>query len=698
MKSFKENIFAFFIYFLISVTVFSPFLFFSKTFIPVDLQNWILPWANQQKLLDIKNHYLLDVIGEHYPWKYLFKENIKKGIFVLWNPYNFWGIPQISTSTPCYLDIFNIVYLFFPYNSLKPDALIVFLKILFSGFFMFLLLRFYKISYLSSILGGISFMFCGSFINMHTFYWTLGAFLWVPLIILFLEKSLYEKKFLGFAGLAFGFSHLGGNLQTTLQIFLLFFLWVLGKILFFKSNSRKIIFNVTFSYLLGILVAAVAIFPVIELFFVGCGRYYLFSLWIKNFFYNFLKIPLLISFAIPHFFGHHSIYSIVSIFKDKWSDYLMGYSGFIPFILACLASIKIKIRQVKLYTFIAVATTFLILFTPLVIIIYFRAFVIFCFCVALLSGFGLDYLKNDNFFVHKLKKNIFLFFLILIIGLSIISLITNIFKETIRLKAYQYFNKNFVFLNPVFGFTLPFYLKKIDSTLAYYSFLNPLLIFTLLLIFAFFVLLYLLEKERISKKIFSFIIVFLVLIDMISFFYFYIPIIDTKIPLYPQNDVSSFLNNDKELYRIITLSKEGMDPPIYHYESNIAHHIQKLGGDGSLNYKRTLDFFSYFNLDKVNFDSKIANLSNVKYILTKSISLPSPYILVYSGSVNIYKNPNYLPRAFLVKKFSVLEPKKILERMKEESFNPEVEVILEKSPSVVLSETLLEEKKILFLN
>ena len=37
-----------------------------------------------------------DVLRELYPWKTLVTESLKKGVFPLWNPYNFSGAPLLA--------------------------------------------------------------------------------------------------------------------------------------------------------------------------------------------------------------------------------------------------------------------------------------------------------------------------------------------------------------------------------------------------------------------------------------------------------------------------------------------------------------------------------------------------------------------------------------------------------------------------
>jgi len=63
----------------LTIAVFFPYFFLNNTFIPADLQKWILPWASSSvsELNNVQVHYFTDVIGSVYPQKYFLKESIK---------------------------------------------------------------------------------------------------------------------------------------------------------------------------------------------------------------------------------------------------------------------------------------------------------------------------------------------------------------------------------------------------------------------------------------------------------------------------------------------------------------------------------------------------------------------------------------------------------------------------------------------
>lgn len=698
----KNLLWAVIIYGTITVIIFSPYLFFNKTFIPSDLQSWILPWSSGEPG-KVQNHYLCDVIAEHYPWKYLLKEGFKEGTFPLWNPYNFFGVPQVSISTPIYFDIFNTLYLIS--SSLIIDALIAAIKVFLAGLFLFILMQYYRVSFIGSLLSGLAFMLNGSFLNMHTFYWTIGAFLWLPLVVLLLEKSLEPSsntRFLVGAGVILGLSHLGGHLQTSLQIFIALFLWMCGKVLVSYRDKKisllRIYLNLLVCYIISILISAVIFLPIVEFFFAGASRSYLVWDWFMYLPRNLLKIPFIVSFFIPNFFGHNSIFSAVSITGEKWTSYLMGYIGFIPLVLAIIAMLFIKNKVVKTFRFIALGILLILFLTPLVTILYFRSLLIWCFAAAVLAGFGLDFiLQEENAgFLFRAAKIIFGFLIVLCIGLIVAQIGIFALGNKLIPKFESYIASRALSINPVFSFAKQFYIDKVSNTFRYYSIGNFRLLLTLGLIAALAIIFMALANNKLSKTTASRLILLFTLIDLTYFFFLYMPVIDLgRYPLYPETGSSNYLHRDKTLYRAMAIVAPGIDPPIYHFESNIPHKIPMVQHCGSLNYSRLVKFQDDFALTTPNFNPIIASLGNVKYFLTKSIELDARYPLVYKGEIKIFKNDKVLPRAFTVTGYRIISsPDGVIEAMKSPEFNPGNEVLLEEKPAQVLSDSNLKVSKI----
>src|SRR5581483_2295316 len=132
-----------------------------------------------------------DVIRHIFPWKFLAIEMIKKGEMPFWYPYNFSGNPLLANFQTGAFYPFNILMLIFPF--LTGWTLYIISAPILSAFFMYLLLREFKITKLSSLFGGFAFAF-SSFMVIWMEYGNIGhTFLSLPLALLWTHRFL--KKF-----------------------------------------------------------------------------------------------------------------------------------------------------------------------------------------------------------------------------------------------------------------------------------------------------------------------------------------------------------------------------------------------------------------------------------------------------------------------------------------------------------------------
>ncbi len=118
-----------------------------------------------------------------------------------------------------------------------------------------------------------------------------------------------------------------------------------------------------------------------------------------------------------------------------------------------------------------------------------------------------------------------------------------------------------------------------------------------------------------------------------------------------------FLQNDDELYRVITYGEDSTFNPnvgmFYNihdaagYDSMIpmqyADYMRRIHPQGMLLYNRISKI-----TDPAALDSPLLDLLNVKYVLTTRHIYNENFTQVYDGEMRIYHNDDYLPRAFVV--------------------------------------------------
>ncbi|MDE2588600.1 MAG: hypothetical protein KGL95_02895, partial [Patescibacteria group bacterium] len=143
---------------------------------------------------------------------------ISKGVVPLWNPYLFTGIPLAADTTNFAFSPLILFYLL-P-NALWDIPLLI--SVWLAGFFTFLLLRCWKLNFISCILGSFFFMFSGTF-TWYLPHDSVPVVLFTPLILFSIEKIIQNKnpKFIMLGSTAVAMAILGGHIESiALQMFL----------------------------------------------------------------------------------------------------------------------------------------------------------------------------------------------------------------------------------------------------------------------------------------------------------------------------------------------------------------------------------------------------------------------------------------------------------------------------------------------
>lgn len=671
-------------------------LLFGYTFLPTDLLSLISPWNAGVEANAFQNHYYIDAIGEHFPWKMLFAQQVREGILPLWNPYNYLGVPFLALSTPQLFDPFNLFYLFLKPQLAFDVSLLV--RIFFAGWFMSLLLRYYRVEGWSNAIGSLAYMLNGTFIaNIH-FGWMVGAFLWIPLVLLFLEKAFVSRPLrnIVFAALFLGMAILAGNIQITLHIFVLLAFWCSFHLVTVWRKEKnvwaglRIPLYAAATFFLGLLVSAVCLVPTMELLSFGFQRsdsyFSAASAWFVNIGNNFLKLLFTLSFLVPHFFGHHSVFSPVLLTGLQWDHYVAGYAGLTPLVLACFAALFSPGENVRKYRFVGLMILGALFLAPFAAWLYFRSLIIWCFAVSLLAGFGAAQLGVANpHHLIKLKRFLGWFSIFLIGGLWLVQVFVSLFRGHL-ISFWGDVVRSKLIYGP-FVSLKAFYLEKVARTFEYYSFSNTRLLITIGILFGFYLFLKFYITKKISLTWLLRGVFFLAAVDLIYFAVQYVPVVNLKkFPPYAVTPSIQFLKGDSEISRVMPLSAFNVDDPIFHHESNIPAGLQVVGHTGSINYPPSDRFFKALRQPSENlpFNPQLVNLANVKYFVTKSIALDTKqYPLVFQGEVNIYQNPKMLPRVFFPRLLSSGTDEFVYEKMSGPSFRAEQHLYLDHLPTII---------------
>ncbi len=650
MNRFK--LFPFLIFLLLTLIFFKSFVFEGKLPIPTDtIVGLYYPYRDYfakeyPRGIPFKNFMVTDPVRQQYPWKYLTIDLEKRLELPLWNPYTFSGTPLMSNFQSGALYPLNVLFLLpAGRQDFSPFAFswgfFILLQPLLAMIFLYSYLNNLGLNKKASILGSVSFAFGGFSVSWLEWGNVIHTALWLPLILLSLDKIMLGKRNIHFSFfklkvniwwfiLLFSLlsSFFAGHLQTFFYILIFSFIYSILRLVGFKN--KKIII----AKFLG-LISAFTFFS-FPLWFSGLqfillsGRsldqdYHTIAGW-------FLPFQNIVQLIIPDFFGNPAtlnywgvwnygefigyiglssiIFAVFALFrKDKKT--LFFFSAFLIALIFALPTIFAKIPYKFDFPFIATSQPTRLMF-------------IIGFSLSVLAALGFDY-----FLKFESKKKI-----IYVLGLFLI-----------------------LFASVWFGV---FYLFKNISVLDLAVTKQNLILPTILLLANIFLIgLVILIKNKKYKHIISAFIIVLLFADLLRFGWKYLPF-SSENYLYPNTKTLNFLKDNLGNYRYMA-DDSRVFPPNF----SIMYKLQSLDGYDPLYLERYAqlmaafgrgqpDIHTPFGFNRIitpqNYHSNLIDLFGVKYVLTlDDINGKSFKKVLQEGDTRIYENKAVLPRAFFVK-------------------------------------------------
>ncbi len=617
-----------------------------------------------------KNFLITDPVRQLYPWRNLSINLIKNQEIPVWNPYSFSGTPNLANFQSAVFYPFNIIFFIFPFHS--SWSFLILLEPLLAGIFLYFYLRNLKIDEYSSFFGGLVFAFSGFFVTWLEWGTVLHTALWLPLILLSIDKicvSKYRKNLLTWVFL-FTFSIIvsffAGHLQTFFYLFLLTFVYLVIRI-YQSKNRLKLALIFLGSFLVSLIITSIQSVPTFK-FILLSGREVDQLVWQKEGW--FIPFKHLIQFIVPDFFGNPTTLNYWGIWNY---GELTGYVGITALILSLFAFFYRRDKKTLFYCLIFIfslifASSNLISKLPFILNIPFistaqptRLLFLADFSLSILAALGLNYLTNKG----KLKQMVIP---VLIIG----TVFAVIFGFTI-------YGKNLGF--------------NFDNLLvAKRNIYFPGLIFVICSII-------LISITLVEKRFKNFLILALILITVIDLFRFSwkFNTFSKKEYLYPETSSMNFIQKNIGDYRIAT-----NDPRILPPNFSIMHEIQSAEGYDPLYLERYAEFISAINRNEPNinppfgfnriirienFSSNLIGLVGIKYVLSLSDMNEKGFSKVYEdGQTKIYENKNVLPKAFFVNSIETVSSKQeVINLMFAKDFNPKSLAIVEEGVNKDLS-------------
>lgn len=575
----------------------------------------------------VKNPILTDVVSFTYPMQTLAVDLIKSGKIPLWNPYVLAGTPLLANFQSSPFSPTNFLY--FLTDNITAWGLQIVLQHLLAALFTFILLRHWKISRFGSVVGAVVYAFGG--FNLIWSQWnghTLAA-AFIPLILFFSDELLLRQKWIYGVGISIslGLMILSGYPQIILYLGLsIFILWLVR--VWGNKNIVKKSFVLAIFFLIGFGLAAFQILPGAELL-----KYSQRQVEQHPFEWAFLPASKVITFIAPNYFGNHST-------RNYWGpqDYTSntGFVGVVAFILAGYSFLVIKKKREVLIAFLFLLASLILAFpTPVSIFLWekgilgfnaasaHRSLVVFDLAIAVLAGFGFDYL-----FSSKKPKNLW-------VGLLVPGILLSIF-----------FVMAFLAKGTTYAGTDP-------KVVALRNLMIPFLVFVFVSISIF-----ALRSITGFKTNFVAISLFiLMIIEIFNFGWKFTPFSDRKL-VFPTTPVLDFLMSQKEPFRVtgdkvipINMRMPYKLESLEGYDAVYPLSISKFIAAVNTGHTGTTPLGRYGTVDDEL--SPLLPFANVKYtVVIKKDKAGNPDI---NGSISHFFDPKVFKNVFEDKTTAVLE-------------------------------------------
>ena len=625
---------------------FHQFIFFKRVPIPADtILGMYHPfrdvvWDGFKSGVPFKNFLITDPVRQTYIWRRSAIESFKRFELPVWNPYSFSGMPLLANFQTAAFYPLNILFFIgsFPFVW----GVLIMLQMVLSAVFLYYFLKNQNLNSYACLLGAISFSFSGFMISWLEWNTIGHVVLWLPLILLSIDKIIILLSAGNFKSILFWLgifllslisSFFAGHLQIFSYVFLLSTAYLIFKILLLKHSRRKVILYFSFVFLVFTIITSVQWFPTLRLFSISARSYDLAGFLQQGWF---IPWQNLIQFISPDFFGNPAT-------QNYWGEWnygeFAGYAGVTALIFSFYA---LFFRRDKKTMFFGSAFFLSLIFAlptsvakiPFIMKIPLisssqptRLMFIIDFTLSVLAGLGLDLFL-------KIKKKSSVFMILFILGLIFILLWLIVsLPDKIGLSEYilnlQISRRNMILPSFIFfsAGSLIFLLSTVKN-----NFAKQLLPACLILLLVF-------ELFRSGLKFTPF---------------------SKSGWIFPNTSTIQRILNEKEPFRFMSLDRRVMPPNFSAF-----YKIQDVAGYDPLYLTAYSQLVSSWNKGEVDntqasfnriitpdiYGSFLTDYLGVKYILSYGPSKSEKLKFLFSeGETYLYENTKVFPRVFLVEK------------------------------------------------
>ncbi len=296
-----------------------------------------------------------DIMNEGFPYRHYISEALKNGELPTWLPYIYGGMPLLARAEAgaCYPPNLILFGLLPPYVALN---IVILLTLITAAVTMYFYARELDATIAGAVIAGLAFAYSGFMVSHIKHLSMIGTVCWFPLGLLVIERSLKRSspRTLLWLSLVFGTQNLSGHIQTAYYAGLVYGVYFIFRLLALRKSDaprkrkqkfaeptgiehtmlRRLIFSFFIATVLAVGISAVQLLPTYELVgltqrsggvtFEYAASYAYDPANLKTFFYPFANGDI-----------SDASYRGESVF---WEDY--GYVGLITLLLALYAVVK----------------------------------------------------------------------------------------------------------------------------------------------------------------------------------------------------------------------------------------------------------------------------------------------------------------------------------------------------------------------
>lgn len=659
LRMHREDVFAVILIFAFALLFFYP-VFQGRQPIPTDdLMGLYHPWRDSlneeyPRGIPFKNFLITDPVRQQIPWRKLVVEEWRKGLIPSWNPFNFIGTPLRSNIQAATFYPLNLLFGFFEFSI--AWTFLIMLQPFLSALFMYVYLRNLELHKISCLFGALAWSFSGFHIAWLT-WGTIGhVSLWLPLILLAIDRLIAKTTKRIFGGM-FGWSFVlalslvvsffAGHVQISLYIVIVSIIYSLWRIV--QSKEIRAVPFLLMSFVFFVLISSIQWLPIVDLL-KQSNRIEETASWMKEGW--FLPWKHLVQFFVPDFFGNPST-------LNYWGDWnygeFVGFIGVLPLAFALYAIVESRETIGKIWKIILIICFSLMLQSPMLEALYrigipvfsslqpTRLMVITDFSLAVLASIGINHWINEKGFRWG---RVLLFLTIFYIFLLVIESSLGFIIKNTQLTSQLIISRRNTVL-PLFILLVGIFISGVTAL------------------------------ENIREKFITIAPLFFVVVtlaDLYRFGWKYTPFSEKEY-FFPTTKIIQFLQVQNKPFRVLSVDDRLAPSNAFAY-----YEIESLGGYDPIYFREFEELIAAsergkpdinppYGFNRIiapkNIDSPLLSLFNVRYILSLE-DLNHPYLtkVFEEGKTKLYETTKNLPRMYFVRNvISQTDKKVILEEL-----------------------------------